>query len=40
VLEVNQNPIHAGRTSEKRDPLSSSENDPKNQKGAKVAHGG
>jgi hypothetical protein len=40
VIEVNQNGIQAGRTSEKRDFLSSSENHPKNQKGAKVAHGG
>ena len=32
VLEVNENGIQAGRASEKRVPLSSSENHPKNQK--------
>ena len=40
MLEVNQNRIQAGRTSEKQAPLSSSENHPRNQKRAKVAHGG
>ena len=40
VIEVNQNGIQAGRASEKRDFLGPSENHPKNQKGAKVAHGG
>lgn len=40
LLEVKQDRIQAGRTSQKRAPLSSSENHPENQKGAKVAYAG